>query len=163
MRYKAFQEQFLQAVEAIKENSSCSNFDEALVHYGSIANHLRKIVTNNLNIKDRTCIKSEILAIITGNRKTVFDSAYRIYKGKQQYIAEIKKRYFTYRNVDNWERFLIVELYGRENVSAIKTTALDIKDKFYKRLARKIKSGAPYIYFANIPKDTLKTELPQRK
>lgn len=153
---KSFQDHFIQVVEIIKANTSCSNFDEALVHYGSIASHLRKIVTNNLDIKNRTCTKSEILAIITGNRKTVFDSAYRIYKGKQQYIAEIKRRHFTYRNIDNWERFLIIELSGSEDVSAIKTTVLNIKKKFYKNLVRGIKSGAPYIYFINISKDNLK-------
>ena len=153
---KSFQEQFMQAVKIIKSNSDCSNFDEALVHYGSIASHLRKIVTNNLDIKKRTCTKSDILTIITGNRKTVFDSAYRIYKGKQQYIAEIKRRYFTYQNIDNWERFFIIELSGSEDVSAIKTTVLNIKRKFYKKLVREIKSGAPYIYFINISKDKLK-------
>ncbi|MEA2077956.1 MAG: hypothetical protein U9O95_08065 [Candidatus Marinimicrobia bacterium] len=153
---KSFQEQFIQAVKIIKSNLNCSNFDEALVHYGSIASHLRKIVTNNLDIKNRTCTKSEILAIITGNRKTVFDSAYRIYKGKQQYIAEIKRRHFTYRNIDNWERFVIMELSGSEDVSAIKTTVLNIKKKYYKKLVRGIKSGAPYIYFINISKDNLK-------
>ena len=152
----SFQEQFTQAIKIIKSNSDCSNFDEALVHYGSIASHLRKIVTNNLDIKNRTCTKSEILTIITGNRKTVFDAAYRMYKGKQQYIAEIKRRHFTYRNIDNWGRFFIIELRGSEDVSVIKTTVLNIKNKFYKRLARKIKSGAPYIYFVNISKDNLK-------
>lgn len=153
---KSFQEQFIQAIKIIKSNSNCSNFDEALVHYGSIASHLRKIVTNNLDVKNRTCTKSDILTIITGNRKTVFDSAYRIYKGKQQYIAEIKKRHFTYRNIDNWERFFIIELSGSEDVSTIKTTVLDIKKKFYKKLVRKIKSGAPYIYLINISKENLK-------
>jgi hypothetical protein len=151
-----FQQQFEQAVEAIKRIASCSNFDEALVYYGSIANHLRRIVANNLDIKNRTCTKSEILAIITGNRKTVFDSAYRIYKGKQQYISEIKRRYFTYRNIDNWGRFFIIELSGSEDVSAIKTTVHNIKKKFYKKLVRKIKSGAPYIYLINISKENLK-------
>ena len=48
---KSFQDHFIQAVEIIKANTSCSNFDEALVHYGSIASHLRKIVTNNLDKK----------------------------------------------------------------------------------------------------------------
>ena len=153
---KSFQDQFIQAVKIIEENASCSNFDEALVHYGSIANHLKKIVTNNSDIQKRTCTKSEILAIITGNRKTVFDSAYRIYKGNQQYITEIKRRYFTYGNIDNWERFLIIELSGSEDVSAIKTTVLNIKEKYYKKLTRKIKSGAPYIYFINISEDNLK-------
>lgn len=153
---KSFQDQFIQAVKLIEENTSCSNFDEALVHYGSIASHLRKIVTNNLDIHKRTCTKSEILEIIIGNRKTVFDSAYRIYKGKQQYISEIKKRYFTYGNIDNWERFLIIELSGSEDVSAIKTTVLNIKKKYYEKRVREIKSGAPYIYFINISTDNLK-------
>jgi hypothetical protein len=153
---KSFQDQFIQAVEIIGENASCSNFDEALVHYGSITSHLRKIVTNNLDIKDRTCTKSEILAIITGNRKTVFDSAYRIYKGKQQYIAEIKRLHFTYRIIDDWERFLIIELSGSEAVSAIKTTVLNIKNKYYNKRVREIKSGAPYIYFINISTENLK-------
>ena len=153
---KSFQDQFIQAVEIIEENASCSNFDEALVHYGSIASHLRKIVTDNLDLKKRTCTKSDILAIITGNRKIVFDSAYRIYKGKQDYITEIKKRYFTYRIIDNWERFLIIELNGSEDVSAIKTTVLNIQKKYYEKRTREIKSGAPYIYFINISDDNLK-------
>ncbi|TFH43278.1 MAG: hypothetical protein E4G94_05085 [ANME-2 cluster archaeon] len=153
---KSFQDQFIQAVEIIEANTKSSNFDEALVHYGSIANHLRKIVIDNLDVEYRVCTKSEILAIIAGNRKTVFDSAYRIYKGKQDYITEIKRRYFTYRNIDHWERFIIIELNGSEDVSAIKTTVLNIQKKYYKKLAREIKSGAPYIYFINISKDNLK-------
>ena len=92
---KTFQEQFEQAVAKIQENSNCSNFDEALIYYGSIANHLRKIVVINSDVKKRICTKSKILEIINKNRKTVFDSAYRIYKGKQQYIAEIKRHHFT--------------------------------------------------------------------
>ncbi len=153
---KAFQEQFLQAVEAIKENSSCSNFDEALIFYGSITNYLRKIVVNNTAIANRTCTKSEIIQIITGNRKTIFDSAYRIYKGKQKYIAEIKKQYFTFRNIDNWERFIIIELIGNESVAVVKSTVFKIKDKFYKKMIRVIKSGAPYIHFRNISSEKLK-------
>ena len=153
---KSFQEQFIQAIKIIKLNSDCSNFDEALIFYGSITNYLRKIVVNNTTIANRTCTKSEIIQIITENRKIIFDSAYRIYKGKQKYITEIRKRYFTYRNIDNWERFLIIELSGAEDVSAIKTTILSIKNKFYKKLTRKIKSGAPYVFFVNIPKEKLK-------
>lgn len=153
---KTFQEQFVQAVEAIKDVSNCSNFDEALIFYGNIANHLRKIVVNNVTIKNRTCTKSEILELITNNHKTVFDSAYRIYKGKKQYIAEIKKRHFTYCNIDDWERFIVVELSGLENISNIKSAVLNVKNKFYKKLARGIKSGAPYIYLINISKEKLK-------
>ena len=149
---KSFQEQFIQAIEIIESNSDCSNFDEALIFYGSITNYLRKLVVNNTTIANRTCTKSEIIQIITENRKIIFDSAYRIYKGKEKYIAEIRKRYFTYQNIDNWERFLIIELFGAEDVSAIKTTVLSIRNKFYKELTRKIKSGAPYIFFVNIPK-----------
>lgn len=153
---KQFQDQFIQALETIKVNAKCSDFDEALIHYGSIANHLRKIVVNNSAIENRTCTKDEIIQLISDNRKTVFDAAYRIYKGEQQYINRVKKNHFTYRNIDDWERFVIIELNGDENISQIKTTTLIIKSKFYKKMVRIIKSGAPYIYFRNISSEKLK-------
>lgn len=153
---KNFQEHFLQAVEIIKKNVECSDFDEALIHYGSITNHLRKLVVNNPVVADRTCTKSEIIHLITNNRKIVFDSAYRIYKGEQQYLAAIKKKHFTYRNIDDWERFIIIELQGNENISSIKTIVNQIKNKFYRRQVRAIKSGAPYIHIRNTSSEKLK-------
>lgn len=153
---KNFQEHFRQVVEIIKENTACSDFDEALIHYGSITNHLRKLVANNPVIANRKCTKSEIIQLITNNRKIVFDSAYRIYKGEQQYLTAIKKKHFTYRNIDNWERFIVIELRGNENISSIKTTVHQIKNKFYKRHASAIKSGAPYIHIRNISSEKLK-------
>ncbi len=153
---KQFQEQFVQAVETIRTNAKCSDFDEALIHYGSIANYLRKIVVNNSAIENRTCTKDQIIQLISDNRKTVFDAAYRIYKGEQQYINRVRKYHFTYGNIDDWERFVIIELNGDENISQIKTTTLIIRSKFYKKMVRIIKSGAPYIYFRNISSEKLK-------
>jgi len=153
---KTFQEQFSQAVKLIKTNAGCTDFDEALIYYGSITNYLRKLVVNSTTIQNRTCTKSEILRMITGNRKIVFDSAYRIYKGKQRYIAGLRKQYFTFRNIDNWERFFIVELSGDESIATIKSIVLKIKNKFYKKMTKTIKSGAPYIHITNITDDALK-------
>ncbi|MDP3104475.1 MAG: hypothetical protein Q8M95_07695 [Candidatus Methanoperedens sp.] len=153
---RQFQDQFVQAVETIKVNARCSDFDEALIHYGSIATYLRKIVVNNSAIENRRCTKNEIIQLISDNRKTVFDAAYRIYQGEQQYIKTIKKYHFTYRNIDDWERFVIIELNGDETISKIKSTTLKIKGKFYKKMVSKIKSGAPYIYFRNISSENLK-------
>ncbi|MBU4011472.1 MAG: hypothetical protein KJ882_11985, partial [Proteobacteria bacterium] len=68
----------------------------------------------------------------------------------------IKKKHFTYCNIDNWERFIIIEVKENENLSSIKTTVHQIKHKFYRRQAKVIKSGAPYIYIRNISRKKLK-------
>ena len=43
-----------------------------------------------------------------------------------------------------------------EDISAIKNTILAIKNKFYKKLNRGVKSGAPFVYILNISKEILK-------
>ncbi|MDO0823319.1 hypothetical protein [Desulfosporosinus nitroreducens] len=154
---KSFQEQFEKVIIEIQTLAICSDFDEALIHYGCITNHLRKIVVMNTNIGCRTCTKKELLKLISRNRKTIFDSAYRTYKGDEKYFLFIKKQHFTFRNIDNWERFFIIELLGNENISSIKSVVLNIKDKFYKKHMRAIKSGAPYIFLKGISMETLKT------
>ena len=153
---KSFQEQFEQAIKRIQILACCSDFDEALIHYGCITDYLRKIVIKNTNVADRICTKQELLQVISANRKILFDSAYRIYKGSEQFFSFIKKQHFAFRNIDNWERFFIIELQGSENISTIKSVVLNIKDKFYKKQTRGIKSGAPYIFLKGILSDKLK-------
>ena len=147
---KKFNEQFKEVVSKIQEIGNCDSFDEALVFYGNITNHLRKSITDNQSNNKRFCDSATLTKIIGDNRKIVFDSAYRDYKGKEKYFTHIKKKHFTNLNIDNWERFIIIELYGNESISNIKAMLLTIKKKFYKTSNNKIKSGAPYIYLYNI-------------
>ncbi len=153
---KSFQEQFDQVIKVIKDVFHCSSFEEALIYYSSITNHLRKLVTNYTEPNLRKCTKSEIEELILSNRKIVFDSAYRFYMGRQNYFAMIRKRHFSFRNIDNWERFFLIDLTGKESVSALKSVIISIKEKFYIQLKRDIKSGAPYIYLINISDQHLK-------
>ena len=76
--------------------------------YGNITNHLRKSITDNQSNNKRFCDSATLTKIIGDNRKIVFDSAYRDYKGKEKYFTHIKKKHFTNLNIDNWERFIII-------------------------------------------------------
>ncbi len=153
---KSFQDQFEQAIKEIQKLIVSSEFEEALIYYGCITNYLRKIVVTNPNIAFRTCTKKELFELITVNRRIIFDSAYRTYKGDEKYFSFIKKQHFTFRNIDNWERFFIIELLGNEKISIIKSVILSIKHKFYKIQTRAIKSGAPYVFLRNISSENLK-------
>lgn len=152
-----FQGQFENVISKIKE-TFCSGkaFEEAVFYYANISNYLRKIVITNNDPLKRVCSKKEIENLINDGKKLVFDSAFRDYKGKNNYFKFIKSQYFTFREIDNYERFIVIELNGNESITAIKSAILSIKKKFYVKNKRSLKSGAPYIYFVNISENGLK-------
>lgn len=153
----AFQDQFEQVITKIKDVfCSGKTFEEAVFYYANISSHLRKVVITNTDPAKRVCSKREIENLINDGKKLVFDSAFRDYKGKNNYFKYIKNKYFTFRVIDDYERFIVLELNGDESIADIKSVILNIKKKFYVRNNRALKSGAPYIYFINISEDDLK-------
>ena len=152
-----FQTQFEQVISKLKEESFVGDSDdEAIFFYSNISDYIRKVVVNNpqKNIKNRSCTKKEIFEFLNIRRNLIFNSAFREYKGNEKYFKMIKKTHFTWRNIDNFERFIVVELSGTETVSTVKEISIKIIKKFYKKAGTTtqtvIKSGAPYIYFKNI-------------
>lgn len=164
-----FQTQFEQVIQKLKEEAFVGNSDdEAVFFYSNIADYIRKLVVNNpqKNIKNRTCTKKEIFKFLNTRRKLIFNSAFREYQGNNKYFRMIKNNHFSWRNIDNYERFIIIELTGTESISSIKEISTKIIQKFYKLAGttphKVIKSGAPNIYFKNISATCLlqlKTEL----
>lgn len=152
-----FHKQFKEVIIRLRELEFCKDENESVIYYGIIADHLRKIVINNNDIDKRICNRHDIIDLLRNARKTVFDSAFREYKGKIEYFKYIKKEYFTFYNINPWERFIIIDSFGTENISEVKEIVLKIKEKFYKPLASsQPKSGAPYIFFHNISSEKLK-------
>ena len=154
---KNFDEHFECVIEKIKTEFNGSSNEEALYAHGIILDHLfRKITSNDVeSIQERKSSKTELSDILNNHKSCIFYSAYRDFLTDKSYFALIKKKYFTWRNIDNLERFILVELQGNETLEQIKTTILAIKSKFYCSQNRGIKSGAPFIYFSNITPEIL--------
>lgn len=152
-----FQSQFSQALTKIKDVfCSSAKSEEAILYYANIANLLRKKVVANNDPKKRTCTKQEMVSLIKDGKKVIFDSAFREFKGDQAYFKNIREK-LLFRNIDDYERFFIVQTTGRELIADIKEVVLKIKNKFYIKNNRALKSGAPYIYLSNVSAEKLKT------
>jgi hypothetical protein len=152
----SFQLQFEQVIEKLRENNLGSDDEESIFYYSNIADFLRKKVILNLSQSDRNSTKKEILELLKLRKTLVFNSTYREFLGRQNYFKFIKSKFFTYTNIDDFERFFIIEIEGSESIVEIKNVVFAIKNKFYVLNRRGLKSGAPYIYFKKITDERLK-------
>lgn len=154
---KNFDEHFEDVISKIKTEFSCSSDDEALFTHGVILDHLFRKITSNAkeNTQERKSSKKELQGILSNHKSCIFYSAYRDFLTDKKYFSLIKQKYFTWRNIDDFERFIFIELQGSETLEQIKSAILSIKNKFYCSQNRGIKSGAPFVYFANITDEKL--------
>jgi hypothetical protein len=158
-----FQEQFLSVIDSLCKKWFWNNQEESTFYYANIVDYLYKIVINNApkrGIHNRTCTPKEIFEYLRQWKKIIFNEWFREYQGEQKYFSFIKTKYFsTTRNINNYERFIIIELTGDENISAIKEIVLSLKNRFYNiswlSTRKVIKSPAPFIYFSNIERKKL--------
>lgn len=163
-----FQTQFNDVILKLKEKGFGNTDDEIVFFYANISDYLYKLVTNNptAEIQNRTCTQKEIFEYLKNGKNLIFNSSFREYQGEQKYFTFIKNQHFSSRNIDYYERFIIVELIVDESIADIKEIVFKIKDKFYNKSGawkfQRIKSPAPYIYLKNISDESLiqlKTEL----
>lgn len=156
----SFDENLNQTLLKLKECYPCITDDEAVFYYANIAYFLRSLVVTNKKIEssNRSCTRKQVVELLNKGRSKIFSSSLRKYKGDKAYFEFIKKEYFVCNSITtpDYERFIILELNGTENISEIKKIVLAIKDKYYKPQNRRTNSYAPYIYFRNISDENLK-------
>jgi hypothetical protein len=152
-----FQNQFDEVIKKLKEEELGSNSEEVIFYYANITDFLRKLVINNPDSKNRSCTKKEIFDYIREGKKLIFNSSFREYKGDVAYYKSVKAKYFSFRNIDKFERFVIIELKGNESIIEIENAILKIKNIFYREgsMLRAVRGEAPYIYFLNIASDKM--------
>lgn len=155
---KHFDEHLVEILKRLKTTYLLASDDEAIIVHALILDHLLKKITQNdgANKDSRKTSKNEIDKIIVNNKKVIFHSSYKEFLGDKKYYELIKKNHFSWKNISDFERFILVELHGSESVLEIKETIIQIKNKFYCKTNRIIKSGAPYIYLKNCKPKVLK-------
>ena len=133
------------------------DLENAIIHHSRLTQHLRDIVVNNTptQITKRKCTKKELIDLIKNDRKIIYTSTYREYKGEQAYFTKLKREYFTSNNLNKFFTVIVIELHGAESLSDFKSISLGIKNKFYKKNTLDIKGEAPFIFFRNINQEKL--------
>lgn len=127
-----FQEQFKQVISKLQEQQFISNsVDEAVFYYANITDFLRKLVVNSIETTDRTCTKKQVFDYIRNGKKLVFNSAFKEYKGEEQYFKFVKKKFVrAKKNQENFVFFGDTKVDGSVSVGKL---ILDIVDKYYER------------------------------
>ena len=151
-----FEEHFGIVIERIKADFTCTSDEEAIVAYGVIADHLARKITDNLDTKTGQSSKTDLEAVVQKAKKCNFYSAYREFLSDEKYFGLIKKKHFSWQNIDDQERFVVIETCGNETVEQIKTAILIVMKKFYRPQKTMVKSGAPFIHLVNVDADKLK-------
>jgi len=163
-----FQTQFNGIILKLKEIGFGNSDEETVFYYANISDYLYKKVCkcSSEEAQGRTCTQKEVFDYLKNGKKLISNSSFREYQGEQKYFNFNKKQFFSNRNIDYFERFIVIELNGCENLPEVKEAIFKIKNKFYNISGawkfRRIKSPAPYIFLKNITEEKLvqlKTEL----
>ena len=131
----------------------CERF-EAEYYYYNNALRLVKEKAVQQKICDRIVSKREFLDKID-NKKMLFDKWYLQFKGIKNYCADIRKQYFSPKNVSPYERFFLIECDKVVDDKKLISLIAKISKNWSKLSRREAKPFCPYIYFKGITEDRL--------
>ena len=131
----------------------CERF-EAEYYYYNNALRLVKEKAVQQKICNRIVSKREFLDKID-NKKMLFDKWYLQFKGIKNYCADIRKQYFSPKNVSPYERFFLIECDKVVDDKKLISLIVKISKNWSKLSRREVKSFCPYIYFKGITEERL--------
>ncbi|WP_281847634.1 DUF4297 family anti-phage-associated protein [Olleya namhaensis] len=145
---KEYQLQLTDIISSLSTTFSCDTFDAEYYFYNNALNEIRKIAIED-NISNRKISKRDFIDKIN-KKKVLFNKWFLELKGLKNYHKELKDQHFRTLNKSPFERFFIIELPIKHNLSEIKEI-IQIISKHYSNLSkREPKTFCPYICFPNI-------------
>lgn len=140
-------------IKGLENVFHCSNFEAEYYYYNNALRMVKEIATKQ-DAKDRVMCKRVFLAKIN-SKKMLFDKWYLQFKGIREYCAEIKKQYFSPRNVSPYERFFLIECDFQIEDAKLLALIIKISKNWSKLSKREIRTFCPYIYLHGISKERL--------
>ena len=145
----SFANQLNKIIDMLCEHFNCDKFEAQNFYYNSGLKVIKDISIKQ-NVIDRGINKLDFLSIID-TKKILFNSWYVNYKGKINYLKEVKKNYFnTGLNTNPYERFFLFEPKQTDSIQDIKETLRIIQSRWSNLSRLEKKSFCPYIYMHNI-------------
>lgn len=98
-----YQEQQDKVISGLEKIFGCDRFEAEYYYYNNALRLVKEIAVQQ-KMCERIVSKREFLDKIN-NKKMLFDKWYLQFKGIRDYCADIRKQYFSQRNVSPFERF----------------------------------------------------------
>lgn len=98
-----YKEQQAKVINRLGDIFQCGDFEAEYYYYNNALRYIKEVATEQ-DVKDRIVSQKQFLKNIN-SKKMLFDKWYLQFKGIREYCGEIKKQYFSPRNVSPYERF----------------------------------------------------------
>jgi len=145
---KEYQLQLTDIISSLSTIFSCDIFEAEYYFYNNALNEIRKIAIED-NISNRRISKKDFLDKIN-KKKVLFNKWFLELKSLKNYHKELKDQYFRTLNKSPFERFFIIELPIKHNLSELKEITQVISKRYSNLSKREPKTFCPYICFPNI-------------
>ncbi len=148
-----YKEQQAKVIKKLGNIFQCTAFEAEYYYYNNALRLVKETATQQ-NVKDRIVSKRVFLTKIN-SKKMLFDKWYLQFKGIREYCGEIKKQYFSPRNVSPYERFFLIECDSIINDAKLLSVIVKISNNWSKLSKREVHTFCPYIYLHGISKERL--------
>ncbi|MCM3160803.1 DUF4297 family anti-phage-associated protein [Metabacillus litoralis] len=150
----SYVDQYEKIIDLLKSLFNCSSFQAEHYFYNNALKVIKELATQN-KLEDRRISKSQFLDRID-NKKLLFNEWFVVLKGKKQFLANLRKEYFTSLNASPFERFFLIEIDERNySRSDLKELLFLISRKWSNLSKRASTPFCPYVYIHNIPAEEL--------
>ncbi|MCS0824610.1 hypothetical protein NX029_11555 [Cytobacillus firmus] len=149
-----YDEQHKTIINYIERVFNCSNFEAEHYYY----NNALKLI-KELSIKDKVeerRISKKVFLKQINNKQALFNEWYLLLKGKEQFLKNLRKEYFTNLNSSPFERFFLIELNKKDySRYGLKDLMFLISKKWSNLSKRNPKPFCPYVYLHNLSSSEL--------
>ncbi len=157
----SYVDQYEEIIDSFKKLFNCSRFQAEHYYYNNALKVIKELAIKS-KVEDRQISKRKFLDKVD-NKKLLFNEWFIALKGKKQFLANLRKEYFTSLNTSPFERFFLIEINERQYLrSDLKELLFLISRKWSNLSKRATTPFCPYVYIHNLPAEeliNLKSEL----
>lgn len=145
----SYEEQLKNLKEKLASHFNCSSFQTENFYYNNAIAAIKELATRG-NKVERTISKKDFLETIN-TKQILFNEWFILYKGKKDFLANLRKEYFSKLNISPFERFFLLEINPADyKRSDLKDIIFQISKKWSNISRRSPEPFCPYIYIHNI-------------
>ncbi|MEG9294966.1 DUF4297 family anti-phage-associated protein [Mangrovibacillus sp. Mu-81] len=157
----SYVDQYDKIIDSLKKLFNCSSFQADHYFYNNGLKVIKELAIQD-RIEDRYISKRQFLDKID-NKNLLFNEWFIALKGKKEFLANLRKEYFTSLNTSPFERFFLIEIDERNYLRAEFKELLFLISRKWSNFSKRAQTPfCPYVYIHNIPDKeliSLKSEL----
>lgn len=153
LKAPSFDKQFAQLLASLRIAFNCTESLAENFYYNNALRLIRDLATNPDSAQRRISKKQFIKRVDTA--KSCFDEWLALFRGKEKFLAALRRRHFTELNIGPAHRFFLIEVPEDADLTTLAAVTRLIAKKWSRINRREPHPFCPYVYFEKLPTDKL--------